>query len=215
MMNYVFAALVIIAAAWGLCTGNSADVATAILESGSSTVKLMLTVAGAMAVWSGIMAIAEKSELTAHATKLLRPAVRLMMPHLQKGGEAEKYVCMNIMSNLLGLGNAATPLGLKAMHAMSREHGNLRGQATPDMMTFVVLNTASLQLLPTTLLVIRTEAGSVNPMEILPCIWLTSIAALMAGLLMCFALQGISGAFRQKQKDSRKRRSGRWSTGEI
>lgn len=190
MMNYLFGGLILIAAVWGICTGHSAEVATAILESGGSTVKLLLTVAGAMAVWNGIMAIAEQSELTTHATRLLRPAVRLIMPNLQKGGEAEKYVCMNIVSNLLGLGNAATPLGLKAMHAMHREHGELRGRATPDMITFVVLNTASLQLLPTTLSVIRTEAGSAAPMEILPCIWLTSIAALTAGLLMCFALRG-------------------------
>lgn len=191
MMNYIFGGLIIIAAVWGIVTGHSAEVATAVLESGGSTVKLLLTVAGAMAVWNGIMAIAEQSELTAHATKLLRPAVRRVMPHLQKGGEAEKYVCMNIVSNLLGLGNAATPLGLKAMQAMRREHGELHGQATSDMMTFVVLNTASLQLLPTTLSVIRTEAGSAAPMEILPCIWLTSLAALTAGLLMCAALRSM------------------------
>ena len=191
MMNYIFGGLIIIAAVWGIVTGNSAEVATAVLESGGSTVKLLLTVAGAMAVWNGIMSIAEQSELTVHATKLLRPAVRRVMPHLQKGGEAEKYVCMNIVSNLLGLGNAATPLGLKAMQAMRREHGELHGQATSDMMTFVVLNTASLQLLPTTLSVIRTEAGSAAPMEILPCIWLTSLAALTAGLLMCAVLRSM------------------------
>lgn len=207
MMNYVFAGLVIIAAVWGIGTGHSADVATAILESGSGTVKLMLTVAGAMSVWNGIMAIAEKSRLTEHATRLLRPAIRLIMPHLQKGGEAEKYVCMNIVSNLLGLGNAATPLGLKAMNAMSREHRAPGGRASTDMMTFVVLNTASIQLLPTTLLVIRTEAGSANPMEIMPCVWLTSVAALTAGLLMCAVLRSFSRVPVKSKKFTRKERA--------
>lgn len=202
MMNYIFAVLVIIAAVWGICSGKSSEVANAVLESGSSTVNLMLTVVGAMSLWNGIMAIAEKSELTQYATKLLRPAIRLIMPGLKRGGEAEKYVCMNVVSNLLGLGNAATPLGLKAMSAMNREHGDLRGRASPEMMTFVVINTAAIQLLPTMLLVIRTESGSSNPMGIMPCVWITSVIALAAGLLMCFIL-GAPQKLAQKGEKSR------------
>ena len=202
MMNYIFAGLVIIAAIWGVCSGNSSEVATAVLESGSGTVNLMLTVVGAMSLWNGIMAIAEKSKLTEYATGLLRPVIRLIMPNLKKGGDAEKYVCMNVVSNLLGLGNAATPLGLKAMSAMSREHGDLRGRASPEMMTFVVINTASLQLLPTMLLTIRSEAGSSDPMGIIPCVWMTSVVALTAGLLMCFIL-GVPQKLVRKERRTR------------
>lgn len=190
MMNYLFAGLIVLAAVWGICTGHSADVASAVLESGGSTVKLMLSVAGAMTMWNGLMAIADKSELTRHVAVFLRPLLRLVMPGLSKNGRAEKFVCMNIVANLLGLGNAATPLGLRAMEEIRREQGLKNGAASREMMTFAVINTASLQLLPATVLVLRTEAGAANPMEILPCVWLTSAAALTAGLLMCAALRG-------------------------
>lgn len=199
MMNYVFAGLILFAAVWGVVTGHSDALASAILTGGSSAVTLILTVGGAMTLWSGIMAIAEKSGLTEYAAKLLRPLLGLLLPGMKKGGEAEKYVCMNVVSNLLGLGNAATPLGLKAMQAMRDEHGVLSGQASPDMMTFVVMNTASLQLLPTTLLTLRAEAGAADPMDIMPCVWVTSAAALTAGLLLCGALRGFTGIRSQKE----------------
>lgn len=191
MMNYVFAGLIIIAAIWGIFSGNSAGVASAILESGGSTVQLMLTITGAMALWSGIMAIAEKAELTKYATKFLRPLMRVIMPNLERNSDAEKYVCMNVVSNILGLGNAATPLGLKAMKAMSKSSNTLNGRATSDMITFAVLNTASIELIPTTIMVLRSEAGSVDPMGILQCVWITSAMSLTAGLTMCFILKGM------------------------
>lgn len=191
MMNYVFAGLIIIAAIWGICSGNSADVASAILESGGTTMQLMLTLMGAMTLWSGIMAIAEKSEMTKYATKILRPILRIIMPNLEKGSDAEKYVCMNVVSNVLGLGNAATPLGLKAMKAMSKSPNAIHGRATSDMITFAVLNTASIELIPTTIMVLRAEEGSADPMGILPCVWITSVISLAAGLTMCFILKGM------------------------
>lgn len=188
MMNRLFAVLVLVAVAWSLCTGRSAETAEAVLRSGSGAVELLLTVTGAMTVWSGVMAVAEASGLTRAATWLLRPVVRLLLPGLAKDGHAEQFVCMNIAANLLGLGNAATPLGLKAMRAMREEQRLQRGGASREMMTFVVLNTASLQLLPTTLMVLRSEAGSAAPMEILPCIWLSSLGALTVGMLLCMLL---------------------------
>lgn len=205
MMNYVFAGLIIIAAIWGICSGNSADVATAILESGGNTVQLMLTLTGAMALWSGIMAIAEKSELTKYATKILRPLLHIIMPKLEKGSDAEKYVCMNVVSNILGLGNAATPLGLKAMKAMNKSPNAIPGRATSDMITFAVLNTASIELIPTTIMVLRAEEGSADPMGILPCVWITSVISLASGLIMCFILKGMftpeKAAFGRKEKN--------------
>ena len=192
MMNYVFAGLILFAAVWGMATGHSDALTSAVLASGSSAVTLILTVGGAMTLWSGIMGIAEASGLTGYAARLLRPVIGLFLPGIRKGGEAEKYVCMNVVANLLGLGNAATPLGLKAMQAMRDEHGILSGQASADMMTFVVMNTASLQLLPTTLLTLRAEAGAAAPMDIMPCVWLTSAAALTAGLVLCGVFRGIT-----------------------
>lgn len=200
MMNYVFAALIILAALWGVFSGNTEEVASAILESGGSTVQLMLTITGAMALWSGIMAIAEKSELTSYATRILRPLLRFLMPSLSKNSDAEKYVCMNVVSNILGLGNAATPLGLKAMKAMSSAPNAINGRATSDMITFAVLNTASIELVPTTILVMRAEAGSIDPMGIMPCVWITSVISLTIGLIMCFILKGLCSPDRNTSK---------------
>lgn len=200
MMNYVFAALIILAALWGIFSGNTEEVASAILESGGSTVQLMLTITGAMALWSGIMAIAEKSELTSYATRILRPLLRFLMPGLAKNSDAEKYVCMNVVSNTLGLGNAATPLGLKAMKAMGSAPNAINGRATSDMITFAVLNTASIELVPTTILVMRAETGSLDPMGIMPCVWITSVISLTIGLIMCFILKGLYSPERNTSK---------------
>lgn len=209
MMNYVFAALIVVAAVWGIFSGNTAEVASAILESGGNTVELMLTITGAMALWSGIMAIAEKSELTSYATRILRPLLRIIMPGLEKGGDAEKYVCMNVVSNILGLGNAATPLGLKAMKAMSSSPNSLSGRATSDMITFAVLNTASIELVPTTILVLRAEHGSADPMGIMPCVWITSAVSLAIGLTMCFILRGIMSPDRKSTSQKEKIKHGK------
>ena len=193
MMNHIFAWLIIVSAVWGICQGRSGEVSSAILTSGGETVQLLITLTGAMAVWSGLMAIAEASGLTARIASLLRPVTRRLMPGLREGGEAEQYICLNIAANLLGLGNAATPPGLRAMNAIRRETCPRGTSASADMITFVVLNTASLQLIPTTLLVLRTDAGAAHPTEILPCVWLSSLAALTAGLTMSFILRSIGG----------------------
>jgi Uncharacterized membrane protein, required for spore maturation in B.subtilis. len=188
MMNYIFAAMLMIAAIWGIFSGNGEAVSSAMLQSGISTAELMLTVTGGMVLWSGIMAIAEKSGLTDILAKFIRPLLRLIMPGLEKGSDAEKYVCMNISANILGLGNAATPPGLKAMRAMAEQHRHLNGRPDSEMVTFAVLNTASVQLIPATVMTLRSAAGSSDPGGIMPCIWITSLCALTAGLLVCKAL---------------------------
>ena len=189
MMNYIFAAMLLIASAWGIFSGNGGEVSSAILQSGISTAELMMKVAGGMVLWSGIMAIAEKSGLTDMIAKIIRPLLRLIMPELEKGSDAEKYVCMNISANILGLGNAATPPGLKAMRAMAKQNRISDGKPSNEMVTFAVLNTASVQLIPATVMTLRSAADSSDPGGILPCVWISSVCALTAGLLMCRALQ--------------------------
>lgn len=192
-MNYIFAAMIIVASVWGIVSGNVAEVCSAILQSGISTAQLMMTVAGGMVLWSGIMSIAEKSGLTDILARMVRPLLRLIMPGLKSGSDAEKYVCMNISANILGLGNAATPPGIKAMKAMAREYPDNGGKPSNEMATFALLNTASVQLIPTTVMTLRGAAGSSDPGGILPCVWITSLCALTAGLLMCGALQRENG----------------------
>jgi Uncharacterized membrane protein, required for spore maturation in B.subtilis. len=192
MMNKIFAVLVISAAVWAMASGSQADVAGAILQSGKNTVELMLTVTGTMALWSGILAIAEKSGLTDAAARALRPLLRLIMPGLKKGGDAEKFVCVNVVANILGLGNAATPPGIRAMKAMRSESQLPDGSPSREMVTFAVINTASIQLIPTTVMSLRGAAGSEDPAGILLSVWMTSLSALMAGLLMCAVFAGHS-----------------------
>ena len=207
MMNDIFAALLLLAAVWGVASGNGAEVSSAMLKSGIGTAELMLTVAGGMVMWSGIMAIAEQSGLTDLLTRVIRPLLRVIMPGLEKGSDAEKYVCMNISANILGLGNAATPPGLRAMKAMAEQNRSLNGKPSREMVTFAVLNTASVQLIPSTVMTLRSAAGSDDPGGILPCVWITSACALAAGLLMCQALGRYTqqGDCRLSEGRSRKR----------
>lgn len=189
LMNYIFAAMLLIASIWGIASGNGGNVSSALLQSGLNTVELMMTVTGGMVLWSGIMAIAEKSGLTDILAGTVRPLLRIFMPGLQKGSHAEKYVCMNVVANILGLGNAATPPGIKAMHAMAERNRLPDGRPDNDMVTFALINTASVQLIPATVMTLRTAAGSADPAGIMPCVWISSLCALTAGLLMCKALQ--------------------------
>ena len=159
-MNYIFAAMLLIASIWGIASGNGGNVSSALLQSGLNTVELMMTVTGGMVLWSGIMAIAEKSGLTDILAGTVRPLLRIIMPELQKGSPAEKYVCMNVVANILGLGNAATPPGIKAMLAMAEKNRLPDGRPDNDMVTFALINTASVQLIPATVMTLRTAAGT-------------------------------------------------------
>ena len=111
------------------------------------------------------------------------------MPDLEKGSDAEKYVCMNISANILGLGNAATPPGIRAMKAMASQNRCPDGRPSGEMVTFAVLNTASVQIIPATVMTLRSAAGSADPGGIMPCVWISSVCALTAGLLVCNVLR--------------------------
>ena len=189
MMNYLFAAMLLAASFYGIASGSEGNVSAAILRSGTDTAQLMLTVAGGMVLWSGIMSIAEKSGLTELLAGVLRPVLRLIMPGLKKGSAAERFVCMNITANILGLGNAATPPGIRAMKELSRQREGSPDKPSNEMMTFAVINTASVQFIPATVMTLRSAAGSSDPAGIIFCVWITSVCALSAGLMVCKALQ--------------------------
>ena len=189
MMNDIFAAILLAASIFGIMSGSEGDVSAAMLRSGRDTAELMMTVTGGMALWSGIMSVAEKSGLTDILAGTVRPLLRIIMPGLQKGSQAEKYVCMNIAANMLGLGNAATPPGIRAMQELARQREGSTGKPSNEMVTFAVINTASVQLIPATVMTLRSAAGSSDPACIMPCVWITSVCALTAGLLVCRAMQ--------------------------
>ena len=147
--------------------------------------------AGAICLWSGVMTLMERGGLSEKLARLLRPFLRRVMPTL-RGEEARQAVTLNLTANLLGLGNAATPLGIRAATRMAQGCG---GVASDELCRLVVLNTASIQLLPTTVAAVRSAHGCAAPLDILPSVWLSSLLSVTAGLL---AARGMQALWRRK-----------------
>ena len=167
--------------------GKGENLSAAIVDSGAQTVQLLLTLAGVITLWSGIMKIAEKSGFTALIAKVFSPLLRLVFPNLDPQGETFGSITLNISANLLGLGNTATPFGLKAMQGLNKLNGGSK-TASDEMVIFVVMNTASLQLLPTMLGTLRQSYGSKAPFEIMTCVWISSACALAVALTLAIGL---------------------------
>jgi spore maturation protein A len=136
-----------------------------------------------MCLWGGIMRIAEKGGLTTVLARGLAPLMRLLFPGLDPDGPACRSILMNMAANMLGLGNAATPLGLKAMEELDKANPH-PGIASNHMVTFVVLNTASIQLIPTTVAALRLQYGAASPLNILPAVWVTSLASAVVAVIL-------------------------------
>lgn len=191
MMNKIFAAMMILSVICGIVTGKIADVTEAAINSCVEAVDLFLYLIGGMCMWGGLMKIAESSHLTDKIAAVFRPAARLIFNNLDLNGKAFHAICLNVTANLLGLGNAATPLGIEAVRELKKEEKS-GSTASRNMIIFIVLNTASITLIPTTAASMRSKYGSAAPMEIFPCVMITSAIALIAGLISASALNGIS-----------------------
>ncbi|MGN0503402.1 MAG: nucleoside recognition domain-containing protein [Ruminococcus sp.] len=187
MLNYVWSGLVIISIICSVFLGNTENLSKALVDSGASSIELIITMAGIICLWTGIMKIAVESGLTSVFAKVFSPLLRPLFPNLDKDSDAFKSISMNISANLLGLGNAATPFGLKAMEQLHTIN-NKCDTASNEMVIFVVMNTASLQLLPTTLASLRQSYGSSAPFEIIVPVWISSACALTAALICACTL---------------------------
>lgn len=174
MINYIWAFLVAVSVITGILTGNIDSVTSAAFEGANSAVTTVLSFAGAVVMWCGMLKIAEKSGLTRAFTAVIRPITGILFPKLDKNSPAISAISMNMIANILGLANAATPLGLKAMTELEKLNSK-KGTASDEMCMFVVLNTASIQIIPSTLIAIRASLGSQNPAEIIVPVWITSI----------------------------------------
>ncbi len=181
MMNVIFALLLSGGILFGAMTGRTEQVSAALLTEGESAVKLAFSLMGSFCFWGGIMEIAKRSGLTEKIAKALLPITGRLFSGIARNGTAMKAVSMNITANLLGLGNAATPLGINAMKSLKREE-NAKDCATDNMALFAVINTASLQLIPTTTAMLRAAAGSKSPFDIIPAVWCASLAAAAVGV---------------------------------
>lgn len=189
MLNGIWAALLLLAFLGAVLSGNTEAVSRAVGDGAQQAVETAFLLTGGLCLWSGWMRVAEAAGLTAWLSKVLRPFIcRLFPDHAGHPAVLEK-ITLNIAANLFGMGNAATPAGLMAMDAMQK----LENRDTPSrsMIRFVVMNTAALQLVPSSVVTLRSAYGAENPYEILPHIWLVSLGSLAVSLLMCRILEGV------------------------
>jgi spore maturation protein A len=193
MMSWVWFGLIAISVLFGILTGKINQVSQAAISGASEAVTLFLILLATICLWSGIMKIADKAGITLLLQKLLLPITKRLFPDVKPESAGMKAISMNIAANLLGLGNAATPLGLQAMKELSAhsvEHSSKdKSTATNSMITFVVMNTASLQLIPTTIAALRIKYGSATPFDIVPAVWLASIVTLAFGITLSKVLE--------------------------
>ena len=182
MLNIIWPVFIIISIIYALFSGNIEKLSNGIFDSASSAVELTITFFGTICLWNGIMEIVRKTSLMGKLTKILKPFMTFVFPELKKQSRAYEDISMNIIANLLGLGNAATPLGLKAMQTMQKENPK-KDTLTNSMAMFIVLNTASLQLIPTNVIAIRSSLGSAQPSSIIVTVWIATIIAAVVGIV--------------------------------
>ena len=188
MINYIWFVMIFLGLIVGIFTGNGEGISNAIIGSIDSTVTFIIGLVGLMCFWCGVMKVGQNSGFTEKLAKLMKPILKLIFKDAAKDEKALGAIVMNITANMMGLGNAATPFGIKAMEEMDRLN-NEKGRASNDMALFLVLNAACIQLVPSTVLSIRAAAGSTNPgVIILPAIISTGTAAIV-GVICCKILQ--------------------------
>lgn len=154
--------------------GNVEQTVNAAFSGANQAVETVVGFLGVMCMWMGLMKIAEMSGLISIFSRFISPVTRIIFPKVKKDSPAQKAISMNIVANILGLGNAATPLGIKAMEMLNKSNPNPK-TATNEMCMLVVLNTASIQLIPSTLIALRSSFGSENPSEIILPVWISSV----------------------------------------
>lgn len=187
-MSVIFGGMVLFSFVTALFHGTMPQLSEAILSESGNAVELVVKILGSICLWSGVMEVAEQSGITGKLSAAFSPLTRLLFKGLDPDSPAMHAITMNFTANLLGLGNAATPLGLTAMQEMERQEKPGR-RASSNMILFVVLNTASIQLIPTTTAMLRLQSGSAAPMEILPAVWMASAASVLSGLLLAKLLE--------------------------
>ena len=181
MLNILWPIFIILSIIYAIISGNLENLNKAIFDSTESAVKFSINLLGMTCLWSGLMEIALNTKIIDFLTNLLRPVIKFLFQDIKEESKASKNIIMNIIANILGLGNAATPLGLKAITELQKENDN-KEQLSDNMIMLILLNTASLQLIPTTVLALRNSFGSANPTEIIFPVWIATICAAIAGI---------------------------------
>ena len=182
MLNKLWGCMILIGILYAACTGRIGAVGTAALDSSKEAVALCVTMLGIMSMWTGLMNIAKKAGIMDALTRGLRPVLAFLFPGVPKDHKANEYMAANMISNVLGLGWAATPVGLKAMEQLKElNHGS--HIASTDMCTFLIINISSLQLIPVNIIAYRSQYGSVTPTSIIGMGLVATIASTAAGVI--------------------------------
>ena len=180
-MSSLWTAALVISVMYGALNGQFASTGSAVLEGAAEAVNFVLGTGALICLWSGAMEVLRRSPLGPALSRALAPALRRLFPRASREPETLEALSANVSANLLGLGNAATPMGVRAARAMAARSGG--SAASPELCLLVVVNTASIQLLPTTAAALRASNGSSAPFDILPAVWLSSAASVTAGIL--------------------------------
>ena len=204
MLNYLWGLMLLLAIVFGAVNGKMNDVTNAILDSSKDAVSLCITMLGIMAVWVGIIEIARNSGLIDTISKRLQPIVSFLFPKIPKKHKANEFIMLNIIANILGLGWAATPAGLKAMESLEeleKERGNKeyiddknadKRSASYEMCAFLAINISSLQLIPVNMIAYRSQYGSVNPTIIVGPAIIATLVSTITAVIFC-KIMGIGG----------------------
>ena len=183
MLNILWPIFIILSFIYAVFSGKIDSLNTGIFNSLAEAVELSITFLGTICLWNGIMEIAKNTSLINKLNNLLKPLINFLFPELKNKEKAKQEISMNMIANILGLGNASTPLGIKAMKTMQKENKN-KDVLTNSMMMFIVINTASIQLIPSNVIAIRTSLNSQNPSLIIIPVWIATIIAASVGILV-------------------------------
>ena len=186
VMTYIFTGMLLLSILFSAVTGRGAALAAAVPQGAQAGVTLAISIAGSLCLWTGVGKLMERIGATATLSKLLRPLLHRLFPSTKNDSALANDLSANICANILGLGNAATPMGLLAVRRMKDPHRPT--YATDEMCRIIVLNTASIQLIPTNVAAVRSALGCSTPFDILPAVWITSICSASVGLLAAFCM---------------------------
>ncbi len=184
IMSLVFSTFLAISIISSVVTGNSSELASAIPEGARQGITLATSIAGSLCLWTGVGKLMESAGITCFLSRLLRPVLHFLFPSSQTNPRLAGYLSGNLCANILGLGNAATPMGIQSVREMNRNSGI----ATDEMCRLIVLNTASIQLIPTNVIAIRAALDSAAPFDLLPSVWITSLCSAGVGVAAAFIL---------------------------
>lgn len=188
MLDYLWAGMILVGICYGAVTGNISEVGEGVLESAKEAVELCVSMLGAVVFWSGLMEIAQQSGLIEKWKKCLRPVLRFLFPRLDMESEAAGYISTNMIANILGLGWACTPAGLRAMEELEKVEKKRLGvdkltRASKEMCTFLIVNISSLQLIPVNMIAYRAQYGSVSPTAIVAPAIVATLISTLAGVI--------------------------------